>query len=104
MRKTITRLLSLIAFATLSHAQSAPTVADAARAARENKQSAESAKSNHKVYTNENLPAAAIKDTAEASHEKESRSTAPGKKATALQWKAAIASQKNLVAAHQERI
>src|SRR2546430_1184197 len=104
MRKTISLLPFLIAFAALSHAQSAPTVADAARAARESKQSAAPEKSNRKVYTNENLPAAAIKDTADASREKESRLTAPGKKTTALQWKAAIASQKNLVDAHQDRI
>jgi predicted nucleic acid-binding protein len=102
MRKTFT-LLFLAAIAAQCRAQSAPTLADAARAARESKQSAESAKANHKVYTNENLPPAAIKD-AEDAREKESPLTAPGKKTTALQWKAAIASQKNLVFAHQDRI
>src|SRR5437868_11802611 len=103
MRKKITFLL-LTAFLAAGHSQSAPTLADAARAARESKQAAESEKSHSKVYTNENLPAAAIKDSAEASQEKDSPLTAPGKKTTALQWKAAIASQKNLVAAHQDRI
>src|SRR5437763_6747483 len=104
MRKTISLLPFLIAFAALAHGQSAPTLADAARAARENKQPTGSEKSNHKVYTNENLPAAAIKDTAEGSREKEDRLIVPGKKTTALQWKAAIASQTSLVSAHQDRI
>ena len=105
MRKTITLLVFLAASQATQCQSPSPTVADAARAARENKQAAESEKSNHKVYTNENLPPAAIKDTtAEAAPTKEGPLAVPGKKTTALQWKAAIASQKNLVAVHQDRI
>lgn len=98
MRKTILFLSILIAIATTQKSASAQTVADAAREARNSKpQSKPSRGVQHKVYTNETLGASPsayeVPGKMVTSRVPESRSA----KTTALQWKAAIASQKNVV-------
>jgi hypothetical protein len=79
------------------------TLADAAREARENKSQSKKG-TPPKVYTNDSLNVVASDDAASAPATSREQANSGTKKTTALQWKAAIASQKNVVTAMQAQI
>lgn len=101
--KAVVSILALLALGPIP--SQSQTLADAAREAREKKSQNQKEPARSKVYTNDTLNIVPNDEAASASktspHEKE---ISGAKKTTALQWKAAIASQKNVVTAMQSQI
>lgn len=100
-RKLLVSILIVLALSQLpAHSQ---TLADAAREARESKSQSKKA-TPPKVYTNDSLNLVASDDVASVTKTSREPEKSGAKKTTALQWKAAIASQKNVVTAMQAQI
>lgn len=104
MRKTI--FFSILLAIPGDHSSAAAqSLADAAREARDSKQLNNPRGAQRKVYTNETLAASSHEDPASEKKPSDRQpQTTSVKKTTALQWKAAIASQKNAVEALQAQI
>ena len=100
MKVSASILLLLMCGQMLAQSQ---TLADAAREAREKKFPDKKITSRKKIYTNETLVLSSESDAPSTPSPKEQEYSAT-KKTTALQWKADIARQKNVVTALQSKI